>query len=130
MFLNDDNLKPHQFDKKTASEQREIAKKGGQASGAARRKKRDIKKLLETLLDDKIKDKDGKEYTRAEAMALTLTAIALDKRDKKCLEAQRMILKLTGQDQRTEDKKKTKLILKQLEKNIELIQKKIDNADW
>lgn len=128
--MNDDNLKPYQFDKKTASEQREIAKKGGQASGAARRKKRDMKKLLETLLDDKIKDKDGNEYTRAEAMALTLTAIALDKKDKKCLEAQRMILNLTGQDQSTEDKKKTKLILKQLEKDIELTQKKIDNADW
>ena len=123
-----ENLIP--FDQRTEDEQREIAKKGGQASGAARRKKRDMKKLLETLLDDKIKDKDGNEYTRAEAMALTLTAIALDKKDKKCLEAQRMILKLTGQDQSTEDKKKTKLILKQLEKDIELTQKKIDNADW
>ncbi len=128
--MNGENLKPYQFDKQTASEQREIAKKGGQASGAARRKKRDMKKLLETLLDDKIKDKDGNEYTREVAMALTLVSIALDKKDKKCLEAQRLILKITGQDQSTEDKKKTKLILKQLEKDIELTQKKIDNADW
>jgi hypothetical protein len=127
VFVNE-NLIP--FDQRTEEEQREIAKKGGQASVVARRKKRDMKKLLETLLDDKIKDKDGNEYTREVAMALTLVSIALDKKDKKCLEAQRLILKITGQDQSTEDKKKTKLILKQLEKDIELTQKKIDNADW
>jgi hypothetical protein len=127
VFVNE-NLIP--FDQRTEEEQREIAKKGGQASVVARRKKRDMKKLIETLLDDKIKDKDGNEYTREVAMALTLVSIALDKKDKKCLEAQRLILKITGQDQSTEDKKKTKLILKQLEKDIELTQKKIDNADW
>lgn len=123
-----ENLIP--FDQRTEDEQREIRKKGGQASGAARRKKRDMKKLLEMFLDDTIKDKDGKEYTRAEAMALTLVAIALDKKDKKCLEAQRIILKLTGQDQTPEDKKKTKLQLKQLEKEIELTEKKIEDVGW
>ena len=127
-MANEDNLILNS--ERTPSERRETARKAGQASGVARRKKRDMKKLLETLLDDKIKDKDGNEYTREVAMALTLVSIALDKKDKKCLEAQRLILKITGQDQSTEDKKKTKLILKQLEKDIELTQKKIDNADW
>lgn len=127
-MANEDNLIPNS--ERTPSERRENARKAGKASGEARRKKRDMKKLLETLLDDKIKGKDGNEYTREVAMALTLVSIALDKKDKKCLEAQRMILKLTGQDQSTEDKKKTKLQLKQLEKEIELTEKKIEDAGW
>ena len=50
--MNEENLKP--FNQRTESEQREIAKKGGIASGEARRKKRDFRETLEELmlLDD------------------------------------------------------------------------------
>lgn len=53
-----ENLKP--FNKRTEDEQREIASKGGKASGKSRRKKADLKKAFETLLalgvtDEKIK---------------------------------------------------------------------------
>lgn len=54
--MNENNLKGHGFHERTAREQREIAKKGGKASGEARRKKSDFKKTLNTLLTTKIDD--------------------------------------------------------------------------
>lgn len=52
--MNEENLKGHGFHERTASEQREIAKRGGKASGEARRKKADFKKTLNKLLTTKI----------------------------------------------------------------------------
>lgn len=52
--MNEKNLKGHGFHERTASEQREIAKRGGKASGEARRKKADFKKTLNKLLTTKI----------------------------------------------------------------------------
>lgn len=52
--MNEENLKGHGFHERTASEQREIAQKGGKASGEARRKKADFKKTLNALLTTKI----------------------------------------------------------------------------
>ena len=51
-----DNIKDYGFDKRTASEQREIARKGGKASGEVRRKKADFRKTLNMLLTLKIDD--------------------------------------------------------------------------
>ena len=125
---NEKNLIPNS--ERTPSKLREMTKKGGQASGAARRKKRDIKNILSTMLEQKTLDENGVEITQSEAMAATLISISKDKTHKQCIQAQSLIYRLTGQDQTAEDKKKTKLMLKQLEKDIELTQKKIDNADW
>lgn len=46
--MNEQNLIPQ--NKRTKSEQTEIAKKGGKASGKSRRKKKYIKEQLETLM--------------------------------------------------------------------------------
>lgn len=51
-----DNIKDYGFDKRTAGEQREIAKKGGRASGEVRRRKADFRKTLNMLLTMKIDD--------------------------------------------------------------------------
>lgn len=53
-----DNIKEHGFDKRTTEEQREIAKKGGQASGRARRRKADFRKTLNQLLTTQIDNPD------------------------------------------------------------------------
>lgn len=45
-----DNIKDYGFDKRTAGELQEIAKKGGRASGKARRRKADFRKTLNMLL--------------------------------------------------------------------------------
>lgn len=47
-MANEQNLIPQ--NKRTKSEQTEIAKKGGKASGKSRRKKKYIKEQLETLM--------------------------------------------------------------------------------
>ena len=47
-MANEQNLIPQ--NKRTKTEQREIAKKGGKASGKSRRKKKYIKEQLETLM--------------------------------------------------------------------------------
>lgn len=54
---NENNLIP--FDKRTESEQRELARLGGIASGEARRKKAIMRKTLELMLEEEYK-KDGK----------------------------------------------------------------------
>lgn len=52
-MAGEDNLIP--MSERTAEEQREIAVKGGQASGQARRRKKAMRENLEILLDMKIK---------------------------------------------------------------------------
>ena len=47
-MANEQNLIPQ--NKRTKTEQREIAKKGGKASGKSKRKKKYIKEQLETLM--------------------------------------------------------------------------------
>lgn len=54
-----DNLIP--FNKRTKSEQREICRKGGKASGASRRESREIYRLLQKFLTTKIKIKNLSE---------------------------------------------------------------------
>ena len=66
---------------RTKEEQKEIAKKGGIASGKARREKKTMRELLEAAFAIAMKDKDGqsikspdtgKELTRKEAAMIKL----------------------------------------------------------
>lgn len=63
-----ENLKP--FNERTEEEQRELARKGGKASGEARRKKRDLKMCMQILLEKEITNKKGETYTGAEAISM------------------------------------------------------------
>lgn len=65
---NPDNLKPVQS-KEEASER---GRKGGIASGKARREKKMLKECFEALLDKQYKTRDGKRATGAETLALTV----------------------------------------------------------
>ena len=65
-MANEQNLKPSEY--KLSQEE---AKKGGIASGEARRQKRDLRKALEILLEKTVsKDKEGNDISGAEALAL------------------------------------------------------------
>ena len=61
----------------TKEEARERGRRGGLASGEARRKKRDAKSTLEALLAGKT-DYDGRKVTRYEALALVLMGKAME----------------------------------------------------
>lgn len=75
-MANEQNLIP--TNKRTKSEQREIAKKGGVASGKARRKKADFQKALKLVLSSEVPneqiavalEKLGYEKTNEMAIAL------------------------------------------------------------
>ena len=67
-----EDIVKYQFDNRTASEQQEIARQGGIASGEARRRKRDLRLALETLLEKNYLDKSGNWVTGTEAIATKL----------------------------------------------------------
>lgn len=94
-MANEQNLKP--LNKRTKSEQREIAKKGGVASGIARRKKADLKAAIEIALTSDIV-KDGVTMTGEAAVVSSLLAIATDPKNRSAVSAITLMAKLTGQD--------------------------------
>lgn len=77
MANNEDNLIPNS--ERTPEELREIARKGGIASGEARRRKRDMKKTLEMLatLPFNIKDKNGNSI-KAQLQAMGINEEDID----------------------------------------------------
>lgn len=66
-MANEQNLRPSEY--KLSQEE---AKKGGIASGEARRRKRDLRKALEMLLEKDYTDKKGNIATGAEAISTKL----------------------------------------------------------
>lgn len=72
-MANEQNLRPGEYQLS-----QDEAKKGGVASGAARRAKRDLRLALEALLERDITDKkSGKTMTGTEALAVKLFDQAL-----------------------------------------------------
>lgn len=79
-MANEQNLRPNEY-KLTVEEQ----KKGGIASGEARRRKRDIRLAMEALLEKQYKGKGGEMLSGAEAIAIKQMEKAL-KGDAKAFE--------------------------------------------
>lgn len=73
-MANEQNLlKGEAFQFKSGEEAAKSGAKGGRASGAAKRRKKDLRKALEILLDKKYTDsKSGKKMTGTEALAAKL----------------------------------------------------------
>lgn len=61
----------------TSSEARENGKKGGIASGEARRAKKSLREAMQILMDADLTGKDGKTMTGTEAMAAKAFQAAL-----------------------------------------------------
>jgi hypothetical protein len=71
-----ENLRP--FNERTEDEQREIATKGGKASGKARRRRKELKQLLELALSQPSESVDGEDNYTAITAALVQRAIQGD----------------------------------------------------
>ena len=71
-----ENLRP--FNERTEEEQRQIATKGGKASGKARRRKKELKALLELALSQPSEIVDGEDNYTAITAALIQKAIQGD----------------------------------------------------
>lgn len=115
--MNDKNLEGYGFDEITAGKQREIARQGGKASGKARKKKADMRKAVQDILDGEYTS-DGAKITGAEAMAKKLFALALEKKGKQNIAAIKLIIELTSQSSNTLIDKKTKAEIKLLEAKL------------
>ena len=96
--MNDENLIP--TTKLTESERRELARKGGIASGKARRERADMRKLLAMMLEEQIPSKSGESMTYAERMTKSMMTIASDpKQGGAAVRAYQTILHTIGQDE-------------------------------
>ena len=87
-MANEQNLHPSEYELS-----QEEAKKGGIASGEARRKKRDLRLALEMLLEKDFKDKSGNTISGTEAV----TAKLFEKAMKGDVRAFEMIRDTVGQ---------------------------------
>lgn len=117
-MANEQNLIP--ANKRTKSEHREIAKKGGVASGVARRKKANLKKAFETILQAEVASPNVKKqleelgFDSTNEMALAM--VMMQKAMKGNVRAFEQISKLTTTDAKdTLDKKEQKARIKRLE---------------
>ena len=116
--MNDGNLKP--YGELTEAEQRELTRKGGIASGAARRRKRDMREWAEILGQTlmTMKTPDGKEVAEgdmAAAVVLKQYQKAINKSD---TAAAAFLMRLRGEDvqkiEQVDDEVKTAAIREQL----------------
>lgn len=116
--MNDGNLKP--YGELTEAEQRELTRKGGIASGAARRRKRDMRQWAEILGQTlmTMKTPDGKEVAEgdmAAAVVLKQYQKAISKSD---TAAAAFLMRLRGEDvqkiEQVDDEVKRNAILEQL----------------
>lgn len=71
-MANYENIKDKGFDNRTTGELREIAIKGGKASGEARRRKADFRKTLNMLLTAEIDSEEWKPVLEALGVECTL----------------------------------------------------------
>ncbi|MBQ9211099.1 MAG: hypothetical protein IJ153_11000 [Clostridia bacterium] len=116
-MANDENIKGYQFgstEKRTAEEQRELKSKGGKASGIARRRKRDARKIMESVLKSKpVMDAEtrkvvdrlgiqgsGKNKDQYD-LELIATAALMQKAMRGDVKAHRLILEIMGEDAAT-----------------------------
>lgn len=106
-LANEQNLRPF-----TSDQDREEAKKNGQkggvASGEARRRKADLRKTLETLLQGK--NAEGKTYEEQVALGLMLNAINSKKGGNP--KAYEVIAKMLGQYENKNEESNTTPTLK------------------
>ena len=101
-MANEQNLSGHGFDERTASEQREIASKGGKASGEARRRKRSLREAMQTMLALELSEKEISDLAKkgydAETQLDALTAAALMSAKRGNSQAFANVMRLLGEE--------------------------------
>lgn len=105
-LANEQNLIPNSA--RSPQELREMTRKGGIASGEARRRKADLRKTLEALMQGK--DAEGKTYEENIALGLMLNAI--DSKKGGNPKAYEVIAKMLGQYENKNEESNTTPTLK------------------
>lgn len=111
-MANYENIKNYGFDKRTAGEQREIAKMGGKASGEARRRKADFRKTLNMLLTAEIDNEEYKPILESLGVACTLESAILMAQIKEAMagdtKAATFVAKYSGQSPEPEENRRNR----------------------
>ena len=101
--MNDENLRPSEY--KLSQEE---AKRGGIASGKARRQKADLRRAMQDALNSTFTDSKGKQATGAEIVMAGLMANLSDPKARNWGKAVEVMLLLTGQNMTKEQIAKIK----------------------
>ena len=130
-----DNIKDHGFDKRTTEEQRQIAIKGGKASGKVRRRKADFRKTLNQLLTTRIDNPDITPLLDEIGIDSTLEAAMLMAQIKEAMQgntkAAYFVAQYAGQSSRSDDEAKNlkaDTVLKQARKKATTGENETDEA--
>lgn len=127
-MANEKNLKPF-----TAAQSHEEAvrngKKGGRASASAKKRKSGLLRAVQDIIDGKYIDEEGAEITGAQRVALNLYQIALNPNHRQCVQAIRTLFEIMDAFRTDDERQRDKLINLSKEKEIELIQKRIEKLD-
>lgn len=152
-MANEENLKPQS--ERTKSEQREIATKGGIASGKSRRRKKAMKERLQEALECSVVNPKVKKMMRSvgmdeadssnwDAVVASIVAGAL-RGDPRYARLLMELIGETGEEKRAEraDKRDAKRLRMEMEDHaaakaddpeddgfIDALSAKIDNSDW
>jgi len=109
-MANEKNLKhgnpETQF--KSGREAAENGSKGGKASGKARKRKADLRRMAQEVLDGTYKDRRGNEITGEEAVIRGLVANLTDPQGKNWGKAMDLLVTLLGANKSREEKQQIK----------------------
>lgn len=126
MKKKENNL--HMF---TSDQDREKAaengRKGGVASGVAKRRKKEIAKAVADFLNGK---DIGDNITRLDKLIIKLYGRAIDDDDKQNTASTRLLFELSDALRNADEKKRLKLANKLTEAEIEKIKKQTENMEW
>lgn len=107
-----ENIKDKGFDNRTTGELREIAIKGGKASGEARRRKADFRKTLNMLLTAEIDSEEWKPVLEALGVECTLESAMLMAQIKEAMagntKAATFVAKYSGQSAEPEENRRNR----------------------
>lgn len=106
-MANEQNLK-HFTEDQNREEAVKNGRKGGKASGVARRRKADLRRMAQDILDGTYKDKNGKPFTGAELIQNGLLANLGNPNSKNWGKAMDIFIQLTGANMSPEQKQKLK----------------------
>lgn len=121
-MANEQNLKngaKTQF--KSGEEAAKNGAKGGKASGKARRRKADLKKMAQQVLDGTYKDKNGREFTGEEAIINGLVANLASPNGKNWGKAMSLMIELLEADKSRDEKQKLKAEVALLKAKVKLL---------
>lgn len=129
-MANNKNLekgKATQF--KAGEKQVEIARRGGIASGEAKRLNKSFRSAAIAALE-KTYEEDGQELTGYDKMLKTLLEVAVDKDNKNCISAMRFVREIVGENVTAEEMRMMKKKMEQMDADIEYRKKATKELEW